>query len=70
MMLRASLNVSSNYNRYRPLSSEACAQSFSAICVCNPKCCLRNDYFGAQNLQQSSSKLCYIELDGSVQIRD
>jgi len=68
MTLRTSLNVWSNYNRYRP--SEACVQSFSAICVCNPKCCLRNDYFGAQNLQQSGSKLCYIELDGSVQIRD
>lgn len=38
--------------------------------VCNPKCCLRNDYLGAQNLQQSDSELCYIELDGSVQIRD
>jgi hypothetical protein len=67
---RASSDVSSNYSRYHPLSGEACARSSSAICVCNPKCCLRNDYFSAQNLPQSGTELCYIELDGSVQIRD
>lgn len=66
----ANTDVSSNCSRYHPLSGKACTQSFLAICMCNPKCCLRNDYFNAQNLQQSGSELCYIELDGSVQIRD